>query len=225
MESMNKRKCFSKILFCVIVCVMSNGCVHLVVAKSMLDVVSFHRMNKLEKEVKQLKKDNVLLYGDKAIKHVEKIENRKLNEIEKHVVRLEGFSSLYRDTKNIPTIGVGQTGKYKDKTFKYTIDSFISITRNVIPSYDVLPLYLKKELVQAAYRGDLGFNLKATALFNKGLYERSAKEFLNNSEYKDSTTPLHIKMRMKAVSDAILKYAKNTKSRRLLKKIFSEKGK
>lgn len=78
---------------------MSNGCVHLVVAKSMLDVVSFHRMNKLEKEVKQLKKDNVLLYGDKAIKHVEKIENRKLNEIEKHVVRLEGFSSLYRDTK------------------------------------------------------------------------------------------------------------------------------
>jgi len=62
-------------------------------------------------------------------------------------------------------------------------------------------------------------------LFNKGLYERSAKEFLNNSEYKDSTTPLHIKMRMKAVSDAIIKYAKNTKSRRLLKKIFSEKGK
>ena len=55
---------------------MSNGCVHLVVAKSMLDVVSFHRMNKLEKEVKQLKKDNVLQYGDKAIKHVEKIDNR-----------------------------------------------------------------------------------------------------------------------------------------------------
>ena len=222
---MNKRKCFNKVLFCVIVCIMFNGCVHFVVAKSMLDVVSFHRMNKLEKEVKQLKKDTVLLYGDKAIKHVEKIENRKLNEIEKHVVRLEGFSSPYQDTKGTPTVGVGQTGKYRNKTFKYTIDSFIFITRNVIPSYDALPLYLKKDLVQAAYRGDLSFNLKATELFNKGLYEKSAKEFLNNSEYKDSTTPLHIKMRMKAVSDAILKYAKNTKSRRLLKKIFSEKGK
>ena len=54
---MNKRKCF-KITICCFVLLMSlNGCIHLVVAKAMLDVIGMHRMNELEKEVEQLKKE------------------------------------------------------------------------------------------------------------------------------------------------------------------------
>ena len=34
-----------------------NGCVHLIVTKAMLDIIGMHRMNELEKEVEQLKKE------------------------------------------------------------------------------------------------------------------------------------------------------------------------
>ena len=180
-------------------------------AKSMLDIIGIYKMNNLEKDVEKLKKERILLHGDKAIKHVEKIENRKLNKIEKHVVMLEGFSTSYTDTKGIPTVGVGQTGKYKNKSFKYTIDSFIAITRNLITDYDILPEYLQKEFVQSAYRGDLGLNSKASSLFNKKLYKESAEEFLNSKEYRNLKTPLQIKRRIKSVSDAILRYAKDKK--------------
>ena len=54
---MNKRKCFSRVVCCFVLLMSLNGCIHLVVAKAMLDVIGIHRMNELEKEVEQLKKE------------------------------------------------------------------------------------------------------------------------------------------------------------------------
>ena len=42
------------LFFC---CVSLNGCIHFVIAKVMLDIVSIYKINTLEKDVKKLKLD------------------------------------------------------------------------------------------------------------------------------------------------------------------------
>ena len=57
-------------------------------------------------------------YGKNAISRVEEDEG-ELNSLQEYVVEHEGFvGGEYKDTKNIVTSGVGQTGKYKNMTFK-----------------------------------------------------------------------------------------------------------
>ena len=68
---MNKRTCFSKAVCCFVLLMSLNGCIHLIVAKSMFDIIGIHKMNNLEKDVKKLKKERILLHGDKTIKHVD----------------------------------------------------------------------------------------------------------------------------------------------------------
>jgi len=148
-----------------------------------------------------------VLYGNDAINAVEKLEGRKLSPIEKRVVVLEGFvPETYLDTKGIPTFGVGQTGEWANKSFGESFKHHEDLTRKLIKDYDKLPEELKAELVQSAYRGDLGGSPKTRLLFNEGKYEEAAKEFLNNKEYKAKDTPQSIKDRMFAVAQAMKSY-------------------
>jgi len=151
-------------------------------------------------------------YGKEAIKEVEKIEGPLSNK-EKRIVILEGYvDGVYLDTKGIPTSGVGQTGKYMNMSAKDSIAKHEDKTRKLIPSYKKLPEYLQAELLQATYRGDLGDSPNFRKLFNEGKYEEAATEFLDHKEYKDANTKQQIKERIKAVSDAVLKYAATTSS-------------
>tara|TARA_R110000803_G_C11855043_1_gene306385 strand:- start:89 stop:598 length:510 start_codon:yes stop_codon:yes gene_type:complete len=144
------------------------------------------------------------LHGKEAIKAIEKKENRTLSYKERRVVTLEGYvNGVYLDSKGIKTTGVGQTGKWLDKTFKQAFKHHELLTKRLIPTYHKLPETLQAELVQATYRGDLGQSKNAVALFNKGKYTESAKEFLRNKEYENEKTPKQIKNRILAVAKAI----------------------
>jgi LysM repeat protein len=158
--------------------------------------------------------EDKILHGKAAIAAVEKVEG-KLTPIQRHVVSLEGYSTGdYDDTKGISTGGVGQTGPHKGKPFKEVFAIFEEQARDTISGYDSLPLYLRKELVQSAYRGDLGLSPNTVKLFNKGSFSDASKEFLINNEYasekakeKDGKTS-HIAERIKATSNAIDRYGK-----------------
>jgi hypothetical protein len=93
-----------------------------------------------------------------------------------------------------------------DMSFQEAFNYHEDLTRSLINDYDELPTDLKAELVQAAYRGDLGGSPKAVKLFNEGKYEEASVEFLNNDEFRDKNTPEHIKQRMRDASRAMTMY-------------------
>ena len=146
-------------------------------------------------------------HGPKAIAKVEEQEG-ELTPAQKRVVELEGFvQGTYLDTKGIETAGVGQTGEWIGKSFKEAFSHHEDLTKKYINDYDQLPEYLKAELMQATYRGDLGGSPRFRRLMNRGKYDEAADEFLDNAEYKDPNTPKSIKRRMEAVADAVARYA------------------
>ena len=148
-----------------------------------------------------------VLYGNDAVSAVEQIEGRPLSNKEKRVVVLEGFvPQVYKDTKGIDTYGVGQTGKWMQRTFSEAYAHHEDKTRKLIPNYDSLPEFLQSELTQATYRGDLGGSPTFRKLFNKGQYKDAAKEFLNHEEYLDTNTPKQIRDRIEAVARAVAHY-------------------
>lgn len=147
-------------------------------------------------------------YGDRAVQEVQRLEKRPLSKLEQRVVAEEGYvPGVYLDTKGIPTSGVGQTGKYTKMSFGESLRAHEEITRKMVPGYDNLPDYLRAELLQSTYRGDLGLSPKARRLFNEGRYQEAADEFLDNAEYKNPDTPQQIKNRIKSVSDAMRRYS------------------
>ena len=175
-----------------------------------------------------------ILHGKAAIAAVEKVEG-KLTPIQRHLVSLEGYAppgvnyddltgAIITDlntssVKGVSTGGVGQTGLHKGEPFKKVFAIFEEQVRNTIPGYDSLPLYLRKELVQSAYRGDLGLSPLTVELFNKGSFSDASKEFLRHDEYvterakeKVSKKQSDIAKRIKATSDAIDRYGRDVYS-------------
>lgn len=129
------------------------------------------------------------LYGSAAIKAVEDVEG-PLTDVQKDIVVLEGYvPAVYKDTKGIPTYGVGQTGEYMQKGFKESFAAHEDKVRKEIDDYDSLPDYMKAALNSAAYRGDLvsktGKSLNWTKLFNQGKYQEAAAEFMDHQEYQN----------------------------------------
>lgn len=129
------------------------------------------------------------LYGSKAVEAIEAREGALTPEMVR-VIELEGYvPKPYWDaedeSKRTLTVGVGQTGKWMDKSFKESFKHHEDQTRKLVKGYDDLPQELRAELVQATYRGDLGGSPKAVKLINEGNYREAAKEFLNNQDYRD----------------------------------------
>lgn len=167
------------------------------------------------------------LHGNKAIAAVEEMEGRTLSPAERRVVTLEGYvPEKYLDSKGVPTIGVGQTGPWMERTFKESYDAHVAgikrpTTRNRggVPQFDSLPEYLQAELIQAEYRGDVRQSPTAMRLLNEALslptarkrrerLNQAADEFLDNDDYREAKAKkTGIAPRMEAVARAIAKYA------------------
>lgn len=152
--------------------------------------------------------EHKIYYGESAIKQVEKDEG-SLTATQKHLVTLEGYvRGEYQDTKGITTRGVGQTGKFADMTFKQSFDVHVRRTKSRIRNFDTYPDFVKQELIQAEYRGDLGNSPKFMSLLNAGNFSEAAEEFLDVDEYRDSLEDgTGIATRMEMVRDALLKFA------------------
>ena len=143
---------------------------------------------------------------------------------------------LYYDSKGILTTGFGhkvlESDREKIKELaSLTYKKALSFLRKEIPIYEkrvsgkiknyhTYPLYLQLQLLQADYRGDVGYKTRRdregnlipqnwwTAL-NKGNYEEAAKRFLNNQDYRESRrSGSGVHLRMEGVRDALLKYSK-----------------
>ena len=146
--------------------------------------------------------------GEEAIKKVEEKEGRKLSYAERRVVEEEGYvPEVYEDTKGYKTYGVGQTGKYKGKSFDETFQAHLKHTKKLVPAFDAFPEEVQAELVQAAYRGDLDISPNALKKLNTGDYEGFAQEFLNNNEYRSEETSRGIKKRMEKVASTVASLA------------------
>lgn len=166
---------------------------------------------------KAVAKSKHFFAGPAAIREVEKLEGT-LTPAQKRVVEVEGYvSTLYLDDKGIVTYGVGQTGEFIKKGFKASFKIHEEDLAKQIPSYKNLPDYLKAELMQAAYRGDIGQSPTFRRLFNTGQYEDAAEEFLNNKDYKDRKAKARAKnkdgdgvtKRMEALQKAVRDYGKS----------------
>ncbi len=148
----------------------------------------------------------MILHGRQAVDAVEKQLGRLLNDIEHRVVMVEGCSTKeYFCSAGVLTNNVGQTGVWLNKTFPQALEYHIQRVRNRLPAYDSYPEYLKRELVQSEYRGDLGLSPKAMRLVRGGMYDQAAIEFLDHKEYRD-TNSKGIRKRIEAVSHALNLY-------------------
>lgn len=154
---------------------------------------------------KDVTKSPHYLVGDAAVRKVEELEG-PLTEEQKKVVRHEGFVGVpYLDSKGVPTIGVGMTGKYMKGTFKDAFSDRKALLVKKIPKLEGMPEYLRAELIQSSYRGGINQSTDTIKLINKGLYEEAAGEFLNNREYFNPFTEAGVENRMRDVSLALVK--------------------
>jgi GH24 family phage-related lysozyme (muramidase) len=163
------------------------------------------------------------LYGDRAVKEVERQLGRPLSYAEKRVVQEEGFvPRKYYDSKGIVTYGVGQTGDYIEKGFPAAFKDHAERTKKYFKDFDYLPESVQAELIQTMYRGDVlnkkGEPWKWVNYFNKGDYKEAARELLDHKEYKkyktrrdagDSDAGGNIPERLEAARDAILTLINN----------------
>ena len=149
-------------------------------------------------------------YGQDAIKQVESNEGRKLSLAERRTVEEEGYvAGYYKDDKGIETGGVGQTGKWKGKTFTETFKAHEEDARRMVKNFDKIPEYLQAELIQITYRGDLRQSPNTRKLINQGKYKEAAKELLDNKEYKSrkSKGDDGVTKRLEDLHDAMIKFA------------------
>lgn len=145
-----------------------------------------------------------IFHGAEAVTEVEKDEG-KLNDTQKHLIELEGFSrTTYQDSKDETTSGVGQRGKFADMTFKDSYDAHVKRAESRVPNLQKFPEFVKQELIQAEYRGDLGSSPKFVKLLNAGNFREAAAEFLDNDDYRDSLEDgSGVSTRMEMVRDAL----------------------
>lgn len=147
----------------------------------------------------------MIYHGKQAVDALEAKENILLTEMERRTVMCEGYADEpYRDTKGILTSGVGQTGHWIDKPFRDAFNHHADRCAARFPEWRMMPSYLKTELVQCEYRGDLGLSKKACEHVRNGRWEAAAGEFLDNAEYRNPATPEGIKRRLRALHYALL---------------------
>lgn len=147
-------------------------------------------------------------HGEAAVRQVETLIDRALTYAERRVVLLEGYvDGIYLDTKGIQTGYVGQTGEWIEKGFEAAFTHHVERVARRFPLFHNFPEYLKAELIQAEYRGDLGESPKTCRLINEGAHACAAVEFCENAEYRSASTPSSIKSRMEGLKFALLLYS------------------
>ena len=110
---------------------------------------------------------------------------KSMSPIARHIVIEEGFvPGVYKDSKGIPTEGVGLTGDYVGKNFfTEVMPVFEEKARTTTKDWDKLPEDAQAAIVSMAYRGDWGKNTRR--LLSEGKWKEAAKEYLNHDEYRE----------------------------------------
>lgn len=164
-------------------------------------------------------------HGNEAIKVVENKEGPLTDEM-KYVIGNEGFTNkAYVDkagNREVETIGVGQTGDYKNKTFKETYDDRLNILKKQVPNLDNLPSEVRKTLIDNHYRGEIGNS--TLKLINEGKYAEAGDEFLKGRKDYNDKTPEQIKGRMEALSNALKSVPKEPDVKALFENIENNRN-
>ncbi|CAM0103899.1 hypothetical protein PODOV005v1_20003 [Vibrio phage PS32B.2] len=142
--------------------------------------------------------------GEEAVHVVEQQEGALTPEMIR-VVLDEGYvMGEYHDVGEIYASGVGQTGKFKDMSFK---QSFAIHEERAVTMFPLLHLYseeLRANLISSTYRGSMSGSPKTRMLINQGRFDEASREFLNNREYKEAKrTGSGVAKRMERVANAI----------------------
>ena len=147
----------------------------------------------------------MICYGKAAIAAAEKHLGRVMRPEERRACYLEGFADeVYLDSKKIPTFGMGQTGEWIEKGLEAALKYHFNRVAERLPQFVFYPEFLRCELFQAEWRGDLGNSPVASGLIRGREYSEAAKEFLDNAEYRSA--PDSIQRRMEAVATALHLY-------------------
>lgn len=149
-------------------------------------------------------------HGRDAVQQFSRMEGRHLSMGERRVVEEEGFvDGVYLDDVGIETSGVGQTGKYRNMSFDETYKAHEDVARQTIHGYDGYPEYVRAELTQLAYRGDVARKWKWVQLLNAGRVAEAAAELLDHAEYKERKRAGDdgVTRRLEAAQSALFEYA------------------
>lgn len=100
-----------------------------------------------------------------------------------------------------------------EKLLQQDIQVRLKEVNALLPDFKNFPEDAQQAIFSEYYRGSIGQSDVTRALINKRRYKDAAKEFLNNDEYKnaDKNKMRGIKKRMEAVSEALMKMAKEKK--------------
>jgi len=162
-----------------------------------------------QKELHGKKGKGHIFYGADAVAKVKAVEGNIPPEAER-IIELEGFVDVpYLDHKGIVTVGVGQTGDFMRKSFMETFREKEEDVAEIIDNYETFPSYLKAELVQAMYRGDIKKGHNWVKQVNQGKFKKASDTFLIHKEYEDllKTDPDNgVVARLEAVSKALRQY-------------------
>ena len=124
-----------------------------------------------------------ILRGQKAIDEVVRREG-SLDEMQEFIVAHEGFAfGDYDDQNNVSTSGAGQTGEYKDKTFKETYEIHKKDAIRLVPEFNNLTKNQQFALMSLVYRGDLVQSPAFVKDVNNGDFKQAAVQLLIHEEY------------------------------------------
>ncbi len=124
-------------------------------------------------------------HGPEAVRMAGQYYGQKvIDPIAAHIIEEEGFvPGVYKDHKGIPTEGVGLTGEFIGKNFfTEVMPVFEQRARKMVSGYDQMPEPVRKAVISAIYRGDMG--PKTAELLSARRYKEAAREYLNHAEYK-----------------------------------------
>jgi hypothetical protein len=143
--------------------------------------------------------------GQAAIDALEASEHILLTELERRTVWCEGYSTEeYLCDNGVTTSGCGQTGHWIGKPFRECFNYHADRAAARFPDWRLFGTWLKAELIQAEYRGDLGASKRTCELIRARKWEEAAIEFINHKEFKDPDTSEGIKARILAVHYALM---------------------
>jgi hypothetical protein len=135
------------------------------------------------KPARSAKATGKVLHGKRAIAAVEAREG-PLTAMQRRIVELEGFVPVpYLDSVGVVTIGVGQTGKWMNKSFKEAYQFHVDRVRSKLNNFDDLSPRLQAELIQGDYRGDVGKDHKWVEAIENEEFDEAARLFMINDEY------------------------------------------
>jgi len=115
----------------------------------------------------------------------------------KYIGKHEGISKkIYKDSKGLPTIGIGHlikhgedfskgiTDKQVQELFNKDIQAKLKLTKRLFPKFDKYIPSVQVVLLDGVYRGDISGSPKTIKLINKGEWIKASEEYLANTEYK-----------------------------------------